>query len=101
MAWRRPGDKPLSGPMMVSLLTHICIPGLNELTYLKAELSWSSMHSNFAPSLDIVTLRSEQKGPYFEKKKYFKWIFLTEKKCILIQTLLKFGTDGPIGNQKL
>ena len=25
MAWRRPGDKPLSGPMMVSLSTHICI----------------------------------------------------------------------------
>ena len=25
MAWRRPGDKPLSGPMVVSLLTHICV----------------------------------------------------------------------------
>ena len=25
MAWRRPGDKPLSGPMMVSLLAHICV----------------------------------------------------------------------------
>ena len=25
MAWRRPGDKPLSGPMMVSLLTHIYV----------------------------------------------------------------------------
>ena len=25
MAWRRPGDKPLSKPMMVSLLTHICV----------------------------------------------------------------------------
>ena len=25
MAWRRSGDKPLSGPMMVSLLTHICV----------------------------------------------------------------------------
>ena len=24
MAWRRPGDKPLSEPMVVSLLTHIC-----------------------------------------------------------------------------
>ena len=24
MAWRRSGDKPLSGPMMISLLTHIC-----------------------------------------------------------------------------
>ena len=25
MAWRRPGDKPLSEPMMVRLVTHICI----------------------------------------------------------------------------
>ena len=25
MAWRRPGDKPLSDPMIVNLLTHICV----------------------------------------------------------------------------
>ena len=25
MVWRRPGDKPLSGPMIVSLPTHICV----------------------------------------------------------------------------
>ena len=25
MAWRRPGDKPLSEPMMDNLLTHICV----------------------------------------------------------------------------
>ena len=25
MAWRRPGDKPLSGPMMVRLPTHVCV----------------------------------------------------------------------------
>ena len=25
MAWRRPGDKPISEPVMVSLLTHICV----------------------------------------------------------------------------
>ena len=25
MAWHRSGDKPLSEPMMVSLLTHICV----------------------------------------------------------------------------
>ena len=24
-AWRRPGDKPLSEPMVVNLLTHICV----------------------------------------------------------------------------
>ena len=33
MAWRRPGDKPLSEPMMVILSTHIYASlGLNELT---------------------------------------------------------------------
>ena len=25
MAWRRPGDKPLSEPMMVEFLMHICV----------------------------------------------------------------------------
>ena len=25
MAWRRPGDKPLSEPMVVSLTTHMCV----------------------------------------------------------------------------
>ena len=25
MAWRRPGDKPLSEPMMVNFMTHICV----------------------------------------------------------------------------
>ena len=25
MAWRRPGDKPLSEPLLVCLLTHICV----------------------------------------------------------------------------
>ena len=27
VAWRRPGDKPLYEPMMVSLLTHTCVTG--------------------------------------------------------------------------
>ena len=29
MAWHWPGDKPLSEPMMVGLLKHICITGLH------------------------------------------------------------------------
>ena len=43
MAWRRPGDKPLSEPMMVNLLTHICVtrpqwvngrcPGLKDIRH--------------------------------------------------------------------
>ena len=37
MAWHRPGDKPLSEPMMVSLLTHICVtrPQWVKLTLLQ------------------------------------------------------------------
>ena len=38
MAWRRPGDKPLSEPMIINLLTHICI--LNELNNVNQSLSW-------------------------------------------------------------
>ena len=33
MAWRRPGDKPLSEPMMTRLPTHVCALGLNELIH--------------------------------------------------------------------
>ena len=39
MAWRRPGDKPLSEPMIVCLLKHIIYAslGLNKLTCLISE----------------------------------------------------------------
>ena len=46
MAWRRPGDKPLSEPMMVSSLTHICVTRpqwvLNKFTHLLDSLSKDS-----------------------------------------------------------
>ena len=35
MAWRRPGDKPLSEPMMVSLLTYICVTWPQWVKYAK------------------------------------------------------------------
>ena len=38
MAWRRPGDKPLSEPMMVSLLTHICSTRPQWVNYGKKSL---------------------------------------------------------------
>ena len=40
MAWRRPGDKPLSEPMMVNLLTHICV---TRPQWVKAECKLSIM----------------------------------------------------------
>ena len=44
MAWHWPGDKPLSEPMMVSLLTHICITRPQWLIKVDfVHISWS-MH---------------------------------------------------------
>ena len=39
MAWYRPGNKPLSEPMMVSLLTHICI-----IRHQWVNCQWKSFH---------------------------------------------------------
>ena len=44
MAWRRPGDKPLSEPMMVKLLTHICVTQpqwVNTLRHRQNDLHFS------------------------------------------------------------
>ena len=41
MAWRRPGDKPLSELMMVSLTTHICVTRPQWVKYLTCGLSSS------------------------------------------------------------
>ena len=42
MAWRRSGDKPLFEPMMVSLLTHICVtrPQWVKLAWPVLDLTW-------------------------------------------------------------
>ena len=45
MAWRRPGDKPLSEPMMVRLPTHICV----------TRPQWVSSHHMFIPMLTAVS----------------------------------------------
>ena len=47
MAWRQGGDKPLSQPMMVSLLTHICVAQLQWVKWRKSTvLVWNSLISN-------------------------------------------------------
>ena len=44
MAWRRPGDKPLSQPMMVNLTTHICVTRPQWVKCLQnVQTHWSPM----------------------------------------------------------
>ena len=51
MAWRRPGNKPLSEPMMVSLLTHICVIRPQWVNYNTSPVkpSWSSPYFQTPP----------------------------------------------------
>ena len=55
MAWRRPGDKPLSEPMMVSLPKHICVTrlGPNEL---KTTSHWNigDNHITYTPRRSVI-----------------------------------------------
>ena len=43
MAWRRPSDKPLSEPMVVSLLTHICVTRPQWVKLYPVEFHWLSI----------------------------------------------------------
>ena len=45
IAWRRPGDKPLSETVMVSLLTHICVTRPQWVNMmLRRKLRWNPSH---------------------------------------------------------
>ena len=55
MAWRRPGAKPLSDPMMISLLTHICVTRPQWMNGLKQ--CWSS------PLMHIYVTRPRSISP--------------------------------------
>ena len=75
IAWHRAGAKPLSEPMMVNLLTHICVI---RPQWVNSSSPWQNGHY-FA--IDIL-----------------RCIFVKEKYCILIKNSLKFVPKGQIYN---
>ena len=62
MAWRRPGAKPLSEPMMVSLLTHLCVTRPQRVNLF---LTHSSECAQFQCS--IQTLREKKLQLFCER----------------------------------
>ena len=52
MDWRRPGDRPLPDPIMVSLLTHICV---TRPKWIK-RISWSSLIRSEDNNSPIVSM---------------------------------------------
>ena len=65
MAWRRSGDKPLSEPMMVSLLTHICVTRpqwvnkcMTNVKFKKIKPYLDPMSSNFLPIASVFGIKN-------------------------------------------
>ena len=70
MAWRRPDSKPLSEPMMVRLLTHICITRHQWVNPFRAEyvLGNIKIYLHFLSFLDtqvVKILPHERQGPMY------------------------------------
>ena len=56
MAWRRPGDKPLSETMLVSLLTHICVtrPQWVNQHWCPVAFTWGQLYSECSRYLSLM-----------------------------------------------
>ena len=81
MAWRRPGDKPLSEPMMVRIPTHICVtrPQWVNDSHYKTETVIRPL--KFIMGIPIpITFFSEQSPwclPNKEHQQSWYWLILT------------------------
>ena len=110
MAWRRPGDKPLSEAMMVNLPTHICVtrpqwvkhPCPNckcNLAYTYTNLYSGVSSSKSQPKCWLTHLLLVNMATILADD-IFKCIFLNAKVQILIKISLKFVPKGLIDHNQ-
>ena len=91
MAWHRPGDKPLSEPMMVSLLMHICVTWPQCVNCLYVSISRSRMIFGLWSkrlNINLFNSYSTQSTQYFKSpegytNKYIKYCNLKTSKNLL------------------
>ena len=87
MAWRRPGDKPLSEAMMVSLLMHICVARPQWVNWLRPSDTY--MNENNIPTLfQIMACHLFGTKPSSEPK--LQYCQLDPKEHISAKFYLKF-----------
>ena len=84
MAWRRPGDKPLSEPMMVSSLTHICVTRPQWVNdYLTTDVIWRPRSSPLLAQLSVRYVLPHGHGVYR----------ITDRPSAIEETLMDRGKD--------
>ena len=92
MAWRRPGDKPLSGPMMVRLPTHIWV-NITDITQYKLVENYSFeniVSSSWGHYFDIYVLYSPNLfSPY-------RWVYTLHYCQIAIDCVSTASSEEPV-----
>ena len=96
MAWRRPGDKPLPEPMMVSLLTHLCV---TRPQWVK-RFHWLFPAEFSVKEVELLFIFYWTHWGLYKKAAifyiFFNCILFTGKFDILITISLKFDLRGPV-----
>ena len=99
---RRPGNKPLSEPIMVSLQTHICVTRSQWVKNMNFRYHPNTCTQKSFPNEKntfpkLTHLRPRQDGRHFPDD-IFKSIFLNENTRILIKISLMFVAKDSFGN---
>ena len=86
MAWRRPGDKPLSEPMMVSLLTHISVTRTHYQPYSNIGSdnglvpAWRQAPTLLMHTSVLLTHISVIRPQRAKAKLYLRWLWIASGK---------------------
>ena len=81
MAWRRPGGKSLSEPMMASLLTHICVTRPQWVQTLKRP--WEYIPAQTPWNVNVTSERSSLPNKFYVTINANKQSFITFRSCII------------------
>ena len=94
MAWRRPGDKPLSGPVMVSLLTHICV---TRPQWVKGDLNRFSFTRICAHLISLILYYILYCSNMYE---WWAWFYTTKDQKANVAYVIISG-PSPIQSEKM
>ena len=99
MAWRRPGDKPLSEAMMVGFLMHVCV---TQPQWVNSILCFYLCHGCFEGIAGIMdchyTLTPEKYGNSYLKNCNF-WIWIRPRRCSCLVTWFCYQLIAKPGNK--
>ena len=102
MAWRRPGDKPLSKPMMIILPTNICVARPQLVNRCYAGLIWRKLEIylhfmvfiNIGEVMRVLTTKKISKKSGFSRNCVIQWHLRSQSQFEYHLTWVMINQDG-------